>query len=71
MMPLTKDKLLALSSLAHDQGGYFTTKQALAIGYGYRHLEYHETVGNFKRISHRLYRLLMIEHGPLKVDETH
>ena len=46
-----------LAALAHEQGGYFTAKQAGQVGYGYRHLDYHESVGNFERVEHGLYRL--------------
>jgi predicted transcriptional regulator of viral defense system len=53
----TKEAAIALSALAHEQGGYFTTKQAIQAGYGYRHLDYHETAGNFERVGHGLYRL--------------
>lgn len=63
-----KEAALALSALAHEQGGYFTTKQAIQAGYGYRHLDYHETVGNFERVEHGLYRLPTIpasEHDEL------
>ena len=52
-----KDAAFALAALAHEQGGYFTTKQAKQAGYGYKHLDYHETAGNFERVSHGLYRL--------------
>jgi predicted transcriptional regulator of viral defense system len=47
----------ALATLAHQQGGYFTAKQAREAGYGYKHLDYHETAGNFERVEHGLYRL--------------
>lgn len=47
----------ALATLAHEQGGYFTAKQAKEVGYGYRHLDYHETAGNFERVEHGLYRI--------------
>jgi predicted transcriptional regulator of viral defense system len=47
----------SLAALAHAQGGYFTAKQAKQAGYGYRHLDYHETAGNFERVAHGLYRL--------------
>ena len=47
----------ALFALATSQGGYFTTKQAKEAGYGYKHLDYHETAGNFERVHHGLYRL--------------
>lgn len=58
----------ALASLAHSQGGYFTTKQADSVGYGYKHLDYHETAGNFERVAHGLYRLPTVplaEHDDL------
>jgi predicted transcriptional regulator of viral defense system len=58
-----KEAARALSALAHEQGGYFTTKQAKEAGYGYRHLDYHETAGNFERIAHGLYRLPTIPRG--------
>ena len=35
-----KDAALALAAVAHEQGGYFTTKQAKQAGYGYKHLDY-------------------------------
>jgi predicted transcriptional regulator of viral defense system len=50
----------ALAALAHSQGGYFTAKQAREVGYGYRHLDYHESAGNFERVGHGLYRLATV-----------
>ncbi len=47
----TKTVALNLSKLAQEQGGYFTTQQAAAVGYGYRHLDYHETARIFS-VSH-------------------
>jgi predicted transcriptional regulator of viral defense system len=64
--PLTAARMLAI--LAQAQGGYFTAKQASSVGYGYRHLDYHETVGNFERVAHGLYRLPTVpvaEHDDL------
>jgi predicted transcriptional regulator of viral defense system len=58
-----KNAMLALASLAHEQGGYFTTKQAIGAGYGYRHLDYHQTAGNFERVAHGLYRLPTVPRG--------
>jgi predicted transcriptional regulator of viral defense system len=52
-----------LFALAYAQGGYFTTKQAKEVGYGYTHLDYHESVGNFERVGHGLYRLPKIPPG--------
>jgi predicted transcriptional regulator of viral defense system len=53
----TRQAARTLAALAADQGGYFTAKQARGAGYGYRHLDYHETAGNFERVDHGLYRL--------------
>jgi predicted transcriptional regulator of viral defense system len=61
----TREAAQALAALAHNQGGYFTAKQAREVGYGYRHLDYHETVGNFQRIDHGLYRLPAVPISPL------
>lgn len=63
-----RDAAATLFARAHEQGGYFTAKQAAEAGYGYRHLDYHETAGNFERVGHGLYRLPMIppaEHDDL------
>src|SRR4051812_33776754 len=46
-----------LFAVAVAQGGYFTAKQAGAAGYGYPHLQYHVSCGNFVRVGHGLYRL--------------
>jgi predicted transcriptional regulator of viral defense system len=64
----TRESVRALNSLANDQGGYFTAKQARAVGYDYPHLEYHLGAGNFERVAHGLYRLSAIppaEHDEL------
>src|SRR5207245_11472208 len=57
MVRSAKEAARSLAALAHEQGGYFTTKQAIQAGYGYKHLDYHETAGNFERVEHGLYRL--------------
>lgn len=64
----TRETAQALAALAHSQGGYFTTKQAATVGYGYVHLNYHEKAGNFERVQHGLYRLPIVplaEHDDL------
>ncbi|MBN9521527.1 type IV toxin-antitoxin system AbiEi family antitoxin domain-containing protein [bacterium] len=58
-----RESAQALATLAHEQGGYFTAKQAKVVGYGYRHLDYHETAGNFERVEHGLYRLPAVPPG--------
>jgi hypothetical protein len=52
-----KTALRALYQTANGQGGYRTSKQAAAAGYTKQHVDYHVKAGNFKRISHGLYRL--------------
>lgn len=49
--------------LPTSRGGYFTTKQAIQAGYGYKHLDYHETARNFERVAHGLYRLPTVPRG--------
>ncbi len=53
----------ALFAKAIEQGGYFTAKQAKEAGYGYPHLDYHVSTGNFERIEHGLYRLTSVPSG--------
>lgn len=47
----------ALALLAESQGGYFTAKQAAALGYEPPHLTYHVRQGNVERVGHGLYRV--------------
>lgn len=54
---MTRQASRLLFSLALDQGGYFTAKQARQVGYDYPHLDYHVAHGNFIRVGHGLYRL--------------
>jgi predicted transcriptional regulator of viral defense system len=53
----TREASRRLFSRAREQGGYFTAKQAQEAGYGYPHLDYHVSCGNFVRVGHGLYRL--------------
>lgn len=53
----TQNARRELSDLARTQGGYFTAKQAAAVGYGKRHLDYHVKPGNFERVQRGLFRL--------------
>lgn len=52
-----------LFSIAVEQGGYFTAKQAIKAGYGYPHLEYHVSTGSFERVEQGLYRLKSLPPG--------
>jgi predicted transcriptional regulator of viral defense system len=68
MVHSSRQSARILMAIALDQGGYFTAKQAKKAGYGYQHLDYHETAGNFERVGHGLYRLPTIppvEHNDL------
>ena len=52
-----KTKQRTLYSVAADQGSYFTTKQALAVGYTYPDQHYHVTHGNWERVARGIFRL--------------
>jgi len=54
----SKEAQRALLAIALGQGGYFTAKQARESGYGYSHLDYHVSVGNFERVEQGLYRMM-------------
>ncbi len=47
----------ALLALAEQQGGYFTAKQALSVGYAYPEQHYHAKEGNWLKAGRGLYRL--------------
>ena len=59
----TKHEHEETAAAAHEQGGYFTAKQAKQAGYAYPHLDYHVSAGNFERVEHGLYRLASIPRG--------
>lgn len=46
-----------LASIALDQGGYFTAKQALSVGYSYQNQRYHALNGDWIRAARGIYRL--------------
>lgn len=46
-----------LHALASSQAGYFTARQAIAIGYGYPEQHYHVTHGNWERVARGIFRL--------------
>ncbi len=47
----------ALLALAEQQGGYFTAKQALSVGYAYPEQHYHAKEGNWLKAARGIYRL--------------
>ncbi len=59
----SRETARSLLSKALEQGGYFTAKQAREAGYGYPHLDYHVSTGNFERVEHGLYRLKSLPPG--------
>ncbi len=59
-MRSTREAARALLATGHEQGGYFTAKQARRAGYDYPHMEYHVSTGAFERIGRGLYRLASI-----------
>jgi predicted transcriptional regulator of viral defense system len=59
----TRESARTLASLAQEQAGYFTAKQAQEAGYEYSQLVYHVSAGNFERVEHGLYRLPTIPPG--------
>lgn len=46
-----------LNPLAYRQAGFFTSAQALDLGYSYQAQKHHADAGNWVRIEHGLYRL--------------
>ncbi len=52
-----RDARYALLALAADQGGFFTARQALAVGYSYPEQHYHVTQGNWIRVVRGIFRL--------------
>ncbi len=52
-----KERLEKLLALATSQYGYFTTAQALNLGYGTSSLVYHARQGNWEHVTQGLYRL--------------
>lgn len=55
-MPSTDTKR-ALLDIAAGQGGYFTARQALSVGYAYPEQTYHVTHGNWQRVARGVFRL--------------
>jgi len=63
MLHSSRETARLLFSIAVEQGGYFTAKQAKEAGYGYPHLDYHVNAGNFERVEHGLYRMMDLPRG--------
>lgn len=52
-----RDTRRALSVIAANQGGYFTARQALSVGYAYPEQTYHVSQGNWERVARGVFRL--------------
>jgi len=53
-----------LWAIASSQGGYFTARQALSVGYTYRQHHFHRERGNWLPIDHGLFRLRDYPNSP-------
>ena len=51
------DPFAALMTVAQDQQGYFTTKQAIEAGYADNTHPYHVHAGNWERVCRGIYRM--------------
>ena len=56
-MAKKNDPFAALMTIAQDQQGYFTTKQAIEAGYADNTHPYHVRVGNWERVRRGIYRM--------------
>ncbi len=64
-MSKKNDPFAALMTIAQDQQGYFTTKQAIEAGYADNTHPYHVRAGNWERVWRGIYRMT---HLPLPED---
>ena len=56
-MAKKNDPFTALMTIAQDQQGYFTTKQAIEAGYADNTHPYHVRAGNWERVRRGIYRM--------------
>lgn len=56
-MPSLRAKRAALVTVAAQQGGYFTARQALSAGYAYPRQHYHVQTGDWERVARGVFRL--------------
>jgi predicted transcriptional regulator of viral defense system len=56
-MPKKSDSVAALMTVAQDQQGYFTTKQAIEAGYAENTHPYHVHAGNWERVCRGIHRM--------------
>ncbi len=58
-MPTSNEREKGLYQIAEGQGGYFTTKQAVSLGYASNKRAYHVQAGNWFREHRGIYRLAL------------
>lgn len=58
-----RERRLQLANLASQQGGYFTARQAISVGYSSRLQHHHAATGNWRRIERGIYRLPAMPAG--------
>ena len=56
-MPQKNDSFAALMTVAQEQQGYFTTKEAIGAGYADNTHPYHVRAGNWERVCRGIYRM--------------
>ena len=56
-MAKKNDPFATLTTIAQDQQGYFTTKQAIEAGYADNTHPYHVRAGNWERVCRGIYRM--------------
>ncbi len=55
-----------LYSLAEQQAGYFTARQAALAGFSWERLVEHSKKGRFRRVAHGIYRLAQFPSSPFE-----
>ena len=62
---------LELRELANKQGGYFTARQAVELGFVRNHHSYHVSTGKWTREAHGIFRLAGVPTANPAIDELH
>jgi predicted transcriptional regulator of viral defense system len=60
-----------LRELANNQGGYFTARQAVGLGFVRNHHSYHVSTGKWTRAAHGIFRLSGVPTTNPALDELH
>lgn len=68
---MTRSTELELRELANQQGGYFTARQAVGLGFVRNHHSYHVSTGRWTREAHGIFRLAGVPTANPAVEELH